>query len=99
MSIRHQRPFRAATASDDATIVFHQGEHLCACRAPRLISQPGAPYKYEKVRVLHTGPISFAHIERGVEHQDAHQVHSGRALRAVWRPVRQRRFRLQDLRL
>ena len=26
VSIRHQRPFRAATASDDCTIVFHTGE-------------------------------------------------------------------------
>jgi hypothetical protein len=25
VAIRHQRPFRAATASDDTTIVFHQG--------------------------------------------------------------------------
>lgn len=25
VSIRQQRPFRAATAADDATIVFHQG--------------------------------------------------------------------------
>jgi hypothetical protein len=25
VSIRHQRPFRAATASDDNAIVFHQG--------------------------------------------------------------------------
>ncbi len=27
VSIRQQRPFRAATAADDATIVFHQGQH------------------------------------------------------------------------
>jgi hypothetical protein len=26
VSIRHQRPFRAATASDDVTIVFHHGK-------------------------------------------------------------------------
>ncbi|PBK89803.1 WD40 repeat-like protein [Armillaria gallica] len=32
VSIRHQRPFRAATAADDNLIVFHQG----------------APYKYDK---------------------------------------------------
>ncbi|PCH35254.1 WD40 repeat-like protein [Wolfiporia cocos MD-104 SS10] len=38
VSIRGQRPFRAATASDDATIVFHQG----------------APYKYEKTIKTHT---------------------------------------------
>ncbi|KZT65291.1 WD40 repeat-like protein [Daedalea quercina L-15889] len=38
VAIRHQRPFRAATASDDATIVFHQG----------------APYKYEKSIKTHT---------------------------------------------
>jgi hypothetical protein len=25
VAIRHQRPFRAATAADDSTIVFHQG--------------------------------------------------------------------------
>jgi hypothetical protein len=25
VSIRHQRPFRAVSAADDATIVFHQG--------------------------------------------------------------------------
>ena len=25
VSIRHQRPFRAATAGDDGLIVFHQG--------------------------------------------------------------------------
>ncbi|CCL99609.1 uncharacterized protein FIBRA_01627 [Fibroporia radiculosa] len=38
VSIRHQRPFRAATAADDATIIFHQG----------------APYKYEKTIKTHT---------------------------------------------
>lgn len=27
VSIRQQRPFRAATASDDMTIVFHQGRY------------------------------------------------------------------------
>lgn len=26
VSIRHQRPFRATTASDDATIAFHHGK-------------------------------------------------------------------------
>ncbi|KAH8832504.1 WD40-repeat-containing domain protein [Flagelloscypha sp. PMI_526] len=38
VSIRHQRPFRAATAADDATIVFHTG----------------APYKYDKTIKTHT---------------------------------------------
>lgn len=37
VAIRHQRPFRAATAADDATIIFHQG----------------APYKYEKTIKTH----------------------------------------------
>ncbi|KAI0078358.1 WD40 repeat-like protein [Panus rudis PR-1116 ss-1] len=38
VSIRHQRPFRAATGADDSTIVFHQG----------------APYKYVKTIKTHT---------------------------------------------
>ncbi|KAJ7031946.1 WD40-repeat-containing domain protein [Mycena alexandri] len=38
VAIRHQRPFRAATAGDDAQIVFHQG----------------APYKYDKTIKTHT---------------------------------------------
>ncbi|KAG6888548.1 hypothetical protein C0995_007420 [Termitomyces sp. Mi166 len=38
VSIRHQRPFRAATAADDGLIVFHQG----------------APYKYDKTIKTHT---------------------------------------------
>ncbi|KAF8893170.1 WD40-repeat-containing domain protein [Gymnopilus junonius] len=38
VSIRHQRPFRAATAGDDNQIVFHSG----------------APYKYEKTIKTHT---------------------------------------------
>ncbi|TFK32026.1 WD40 repeat-like protein [Crucibulum laeve] len=38
VSIRHQRPFRAATAGDDNLIVFHTG----------------APYKYEKTIRTHT---------------------------------------------
>ncbi|KAJ3552698.1 hypothetical protein NM688_g4017 [Phlebia brevispora] len=38
VAIRHQRPFRAATGGDDATIVFHQG----------------APYKYDKTIKTHT---------------------------------------------
>ncbi|KAK7462716.1 WD40 repeat-like protein [Stygiomarasmius scandens] len=38
VSIRHQRPFRAATAADDALIIFHQG----------------APYKYDKTIKTHT---------------------------------------------
>ena len=28
VSIRHQRPFRAATAADDGLIVFHQGQRI-----------------------------------------------------------------------
>ncbi|KAH9951566.1 WD40 repeat-like protein [Amylocystis lapponica] len=38
VAIRHQRPFRAATAADDATIVFHQG----------------TPFKYDKTIKTHT---------------------------------------------
>ncbi|KAJ7064698.1 WD40-repeat-containing domain protein [Mycena amicta] len=38
VAIRHQRPFRAATAGDDGLIVFHQG----------------APYKYDKTIKTHT---------------------------------------------
>ncbi|KAJ7204799.1 WD40 repeat-like protein [Mycena pura] len=38
VSIRHQRPFRAATSGDDGSIVFHQG----------------APYKYDKTIRTHT---------------------------------------------
>ncbi|TCD64690.1 WD40 repeat-like protein [Steccherinum ochraceum] len=38
VSIRHQRPFRAATAGDDATIIFHQG----------------VPFKYDKTINTHT---------------------------------------------
>ncbi|KAJ7100107.1 WD40-repeat-containing domain protein [Mycena belliarum] len=38
VAIRHQRPFRAATAGDDALIIFHQG----------------APYKYDKTIKTHT---------------------------------------------
>ncbi|THH14402.1 hypothetical protein EW146_g5922 [Bondarzewia mesenterica] len=38
VAIRHQRPFRAATAADDSLIVFHQG----------------APYKYVKTIKTHT---------------------------------------------
>ncbi|GLB42129.1 putative WD domain, G-beta repeat [Lyophyllum shimeji] len=38
VSIRHQRPFRAATAADDSTIVFHQG----------------VPFKYDKTIKTHT---------------------------------------------
>ncbi|KAG6919841.1 hypothetical protein DXG01_000346 [Tephrocybe rancida] len=38
VSIRHQRPFRAATAADDGLIVFHQG----------------APYKYDRTIKTHT---------------------------------------------
>ncbi|KDR80239.1 hypothetical protein GALMADRAFT_242541 [Galerina marginata CBS 339.88] len=38
VSIRHQRPFRAATAGDDNLIVFHTG----------------VPYKYEKIIKTHT---------------------------------------------
>ncbi|EMD35482.1 hypothetical protein CERSUDRAFT_116228 [Gelatoporia subvermispora B] len=38
VSIRQQRPYRAATASDDGAIIFHQG----------------APYKYDKTIKTHT---------------------------------------------
>ncbi|KAF8068843.1 WD40 repeat-like protein [Lyophyllum atratum] len=38
VSIRHQRPFRAATAADDGTIVFHQG----------------VPFKYDRTIKTHT---------------------------------------------
>ncbi|KAI5117164.1 hypothetical protein M0805_001022 [Coniferiporia weirii] len=38
VSIRHQRPFKAATASDDSTIVFHTG----------------VPFKFEKIIKTHS---------------------------------------------
>ncbi|KAF8483465.1 WD40 repeat-like protein [Russula ochroleuca] len=38
VAIRHQRPFRAATAGDDNLIIFHQG----------------APYRYDKTIKTHT---------------------------------------------
>ncbi|KAF7316478.1 WD-REPEATS-REGION domain-containing protein [Mycena indigotica] len=38
VAIRHQRPFRAATAGDDGLIIFHQG----------------TPYKYDKTIRTHT---------------------------------------------
>jgi len=38
VAIRHQRPFRAATAGDDSTIIFHQG----------------VPFKYDKTIKTHT---------------------------------------------
>ncbi|KAK1234193.1 WD40 repeat-like protein [Marasmius sp. AFHP31] len=38
VSIRHQRPFRAVTASDDTTIIFHQG----------------VPFKYDKTIRTHS---------------------------------------------
>ncbi|KAI0687680.1 WD40 repeat-like protein [Cytidiella melzeri] len=38
VAIRHQRPFRAATAGDDSTIVFHHG----------------VPFKYDKAIKTHT---------------------------------------------
>ncbi|KAF6764248.1 WD-repeat-containing protein [Ephemerocybe angulata] len=38
VAIRHQRPFRAATAGDDATIIFHSG----------------VPFKYDKTIKTHT---------------------------------------------
>ncbi|KAJ7689439.1 WD40 repeat-like protein [Mycena rosella] len=38
VAMRHQRPFRAATAGDDGLIIFHQG----------------APYKYDKTIKTHT---------------------------------------------
>ncbi|KAF9077415.1 WD40-repeat-containing domain protein [Rhodocollybia butyracea] len=38
VSIRHQRPYRAATAGDDTVIIFHQG----------------APYKYQTAIKTHT---------------------------------------------
>ncbi|KAI0676451.1 WD40 repeat-like protein [Trametes maxima] len=38
VSIRHQRPFRAVTAADDGSIVFHQG----------------VPFKYDKTIKTHT---------------------------------------------
>ncbi|THH29175.1 hypothetical protein EUX98_g5012 [Antrodiella citrinella] len=38
VTIRHQRPFRAATAGDDSTVVFHQG----------------VPFKYDKTIKTHT---------------------------------------------
>lgn len=53
VAIRHQRPYRAATAADDNLIVFHQGEHCrilpLNCMANN--GDEGAPYKYDKVRV------------------------------------------------
>jgi len=42
VSIRAQRPFKAVTAGDDATIVFHSG----------------VPFKHEKVRISVLHPVS-----------------------------------------
>lgn len=55
VSIRHQRPFRAATAADDALIVFHQGtqSQLLSPTSPPSFSISGTPYKYDKVGTCH----------------------------------------------
>ncbi|KAK7020199.1 WD40 repeat-like protein [Paramarasmius palmivorus] len=53
VAIRHQRPFRAATAGDDTLIIFHQGKSL---QAYHIVTEnaPGAPYKYDKTIKTHT---------------------------------------------
>ncbi|KAG5729088.1 hypothetical protein E4T56_gene3126 [Termitomyces sp. T112] len=52
VSIRHQRPFRAATAADDGLIVFHQG----------------APYKYDKTIKTHTKFVQDVQYAPSGEH-------------------------------
>jgi hypothetical protein len=58
VAIRRQRPFRAATASDDNLIVFHQGKccYFVRLRTKLLNTKniPGAPYRFDKAR--HSSP-------------------------------------------
>ena len=50
VSIRHQRPFKAVTAGDDRTIVFHSG----------------VPFKYEKTISTHNNfVLSLAYSPNG----------------------------------
>ena len=53
VSIRHQRPFRAATAGDDGLIVFHQGtvktKRMGGQTSESSFFPSGVPFKYDKV--------------------------------------------------
>lgn len=54
VAVRHQRPFKAVTASDDASIVFHTGEYdlMHPFLRPSTVGDAsflGVPFKYEKV--------------------------------------------------
>ena len=51
VSIRRQRPFRAATASDDVTIGFHHGKrsYLLDSKLRPETHDSGVPFKYASV--------------------------------------------------
>ena len=61
VSIRHQRPFRAVTASDDATMVFYHG--MISTFFPAALSvkyhlRDPLQIQYSKI-VRHFGPIAL----------------------------------------
>lgn len=82
VSIRQQRPFKAATASDDTTIVFHTG----------------VPFKFEKVRSIGMrSHDTNAQATAATDHQDAHQIRAGCKVLALRRSLRECRIRLKGL--
>ena len=55
VSIRHQRPFRAVTASDDLQLVFYTGlcRNIFIEKTWETNTLLGVPFKYSKVRYPH----------------------------------------------
>ncbi|KAF8259995.1 WD40-repeat-containing domain protein [Lactarius quietus] len=57
VAIRHQRPFRAATAGDDNLIVFHQGNAIAAYILRTPPPPPSTPHHRDCVLVLVTAVL------------------------------------------
>jgi hypothetical protein len=60
VSVRRQRPFRAATGSDDVTIGFHHGEsiHFPNVGLKLKVNHSGVPFKYASVGQISWHPKS-----------------------------------------
>lgn len=79
VSIRNQRPYRAATASDDTTIVFHQGRVTSPPQSVRSNSGIGQARRSSMTR--HDLFVSFVDdnltICFAVAHQNSHEIRPG----------------------
>lgn len=66
VSVRRQRPFRAATGSDDFGIGFHEGRNKSSSdtELDLMVSDLGVPFKYKSVSFVAISGVPRAILSR-----------------------------------